>query len=310
MRMLLALVVLTACGEDEIVSRDARTPDVEIKPKPKPVDLTLSSLGAGLEMRHPIRDGNLTIIPIVTTRPVPMEHYVTLSDGLANHTVTVRERGRGSSFAVDQVNIRNKGSLPLFVMTGELIFDGLQDREIAESRVLAPGTRASVQVRCVEQGREAGHLEFHASGLLAELRVRKATIFQTQQEVWAEVEKLNAEHHLTPPTKTYRGVAELQNATDAATRRDAIARQLAALPDRAHLVGLVAVSGTQIVDLERFTTPELYGQYEQELLGSYIASDDGPPHEGRSLLPADVRTFVDNGKHRDCDAAVNIVVGP
>jgi hypothetical protein len=310
MRMLLALVVLSACGEDEIVSRDARTPDVEIKAKPKPVDLTLYSLGAGMEMRHPIHDGNLTIIPIVSTQPVPTVHYVTLADGLANHTVTVREKGRGNSFQVDHVNIRNKGSSPLFIMTGELIFDGLQDREIAEDRVLAPGEREAVQVRCVEQGREAGHLEFHASGLLAELRVRQATIFQSQQEVWAEVEKLNAEHHLTPPTKTYRGVAELQNATDAATRRDAIARQLAALPDRAHVVGLVAVSGTKIVDLERFVTPELYGQYEQELLGSYIASDDGPPHEGRSLLPADVRTFVDNGKRRDSDAAVNIVVGP
>ena len=71
MRMLLALVVLSACGEDEVVSRDARTPEVEVKSKPKPVDLTLSTLGAGLEMRHPIRDGNLTIIPIVATQPVP-----------------------------------------------------------------------------------------------------------------------------------------------------------------------------------------------------------------------------------------------
>lgn len=47
MWMLLALVVLSACREDEIVSRDARTPDVEIESKPKRVDLTLASLGAG-----------------------------------------------------------------------------------------------------------------------------------------------------------------------------------------------------------------------------------------------------------------------
>jgi hypothetical protein len=310
MRMLLALVVLSACGEDEMISRDARAPDVEIKPKPKPVDLTLASLGTGLEMRHPIRDGNLTFIPIVSTEPAPMVHFVTLADGVANHTVTVREKGRGNAFEVDHVTVRNKGREPLFVMTGELIFDGLQDREIAEDRVLAPGERAMVEVRCVEQGREAGHLELHASGLLAELRIRQATIFQTQQEVWAEVEKLNAEHHLAPPTKTYRGIAELQNATAAATRRDGIAGQLAALPDRSHLVGLVAVSGTKLIDLVRFTTPELYGQYEHELLGSYIASDDGPPHEGRTLLPADVRTFVATGKRRATDAAIHIVAAP
>ena len=312
MRMLLALVILSACGEDEIVSRDGRTPEVEVevKSKPKPVDLTLSTLGAGLEMRHPIRDGNLTIIPIVATQPVPDLHYVTLADGLANHTVTVREKGRGNSFHVDHVSVHNKSIEPLFVMTGELIFDGLQDREIAEDRVLGPGERAAVSVRCVEQGREAGRLEFHASGLIAELRIRQPTIFQTQQEVWAAVEKLNAEHHLTPPTKTYRGVAELQNATDAAARRDGLARELAALPERAHLVGLVAVSGTRIFDLVRFATPELYGQFEQELLGSYVASDDGPPHEGRTLLPADVRTFAESGQRRSSDAAIGVVVRP
>src|SRR3954470_16621215 len=98
MKMLLVLVVVAACGDDEIVSRDARVQDVEIKPKPKPVDLSLTPLAAGMEMRHPISDGNLTIIPIVATLPVPLVHYVTLADGLANPTVTVRERGRGNSF--------------------------------------------------------------------------------------------------------------------------------------------------------------------------------------------------------------------
>ena len=48
-------------------------------------------------------------------------------------------------------------------MTGELIFDGLQDRAIAEdSGDASRASSADVEVRCVEQGREAGHLEFRA----------------------------------------------------------------------------------------------------------------------------------------------------
>ena len=302
MRMLLALVVLSACGSDDLISRDAGSEP--IKPKPKPVDL---SLGEGFEMRHPIRDGNLSIIPIVAVRTAAAIHYITLADGLANHTVTVREKGRGNSFEVDHVRIRNKSTEPLFVMTGELIFDGLQDREIAEDRVIQPSEKTLVAVRCVEQGREAGDLEFHASGLLAELRVRRATIFQTQQDLWSVVANLNQEHDLMPPTKTYRGVAELQRTTEPAARRDALARELANLPDRARLVGLIAVSGSKIFELDRFATPELYGQYEQELLGSYVASDDAAPHEGRTLLPADVRAFAE-GHPRISPVLTSIVV--
>ena len=128
--------------------------------------------------------------------------------------------------------------------------------------------------------------------------------------MWTEVEKLNAEHHLTPPTKTYRDVAELQHATDAAARRDAITHQLAALPDRAHLVGLVARSRRPDRRSERFATPELYGQSNKSCSArtSRVTTD----HRTRagSLLPDDVRAFVENGKRQDTDAAVNIVVAP
>jgi hypothetical protein len=123
-------------------------------------------------------------------------------------------------------------------------------------------------------------------------------------------EPLGSEHQLTPSTKTYRGVAELQQATDAVARREALARQLAALPDRTHLVGLASVSGDRVMTLERFATPELYGRLETELLGSYIASDEGPPHEGRTLFPDDVRAVTTDTHRRITDASTIIVVGP
>jgi hypothetical protein len=300
--MLLAIVVFsTACGGDDgatPMSRDAsdRVGEATPKPKPKPIDLTL---GAGFEMRHPIREGNLLIIPIVATTAVPEVHYVTLADGIANHTVTVREIGRYRDFEVDHVRVRNKGTVPLFVMTGQLIYDGLQDRAIAEDRVIQPGERADVEVRCVEQGREAGHMTFRAGNVIAELGLRQQMVFATQQDVWTKVEQINAAHHLTPPTKTYRDAAELQHATDAAAKRAELAHQLAALPDRDHLVGLALVVNNTIVEADRFATPELYGALENELLGAYIASDGLPPHEGKTLVPDDVRAYFDPAHPQD-----------
>jgi hypothetical protein len=278
------------CGEDGVSSRDARdAPVAAPKPKPKPIDL---SLAPGFEMRHPIRDGDVTLIPIVTTALIPDVHYVTLADGLAAHTVTVREIARGDDFQVDHVRIRNKGTAPLFVMTGELIFDGLQDRAIAEDRVIAPGQRTEIEVRCVEQGRESGHMAFRAPGLLAEVSLRQQIVYATQSEVWEKVNAINDRHHLAPVSRTYRNAAELQQESAAAARRAELAHQLAALPERDHLVGLATVIGGRLVGLDRFATPELYGRLEGELLGAYLASDDLPPHEGRALLPEDVRAFV------------------
>jgi hypothetical protein len=307
MRLLLAFAVCTttlgACGDDgaTLGSRDARervAGEVAAKPKPKPKSIDLS-LGAGFEMRHPLREGNLMVIPIVTTAAVPDLHFVTLADGVAAHTVTVREIARGEHFEVDHVRVRNKGAAPLFVMTGELIYDGLQDRAIAEDRLIQPGETVKLEVRCVEQGREAGHMAFRAGHVIAEIGLRQQIVFASQQDVWTKVEHINAAHHLTPSTKTYRDSAELQHATAAIAQRDELAHQLAALPDRDRLVGLALVVNNSVVELDRFATPELYGALESELLGSYIASDGLPPHEGKTLVPDDVRAFLDPAHPQD-----------
>jgi len=299
MRLLLACVVLTltGCGEDGAESVKSRVADVSPapKPKPKPIDL---SLGAGFEMRHPIREGSFMIIPIVATAPPPDLHFVTLADGIAGHEVTVREIARGENFEVDHVRVHNKGAVPLFVMTGELIYDGLQDRAIAEDRLIPPGATVKVEVRCVERGREKGHMAFRADGVLAELALRQQIVFATQQDVWTKVDEINIAHHLTPPTKTYRNAADLQR-EDAMTKREGLARQLSALPDRNRLVGLALVVNNAVVEVDRFATPELYGALESELLGSYIASDGLPPHEGKTLVPDDVRAFLDPQRVQD-----------
>src|SRR3569623_477916 len=115
MRLLLAclmpaLLVGAGCGEDGPEPASTRVTDASPAPKPKPKPINLA-LGEPADL-----------------------HFVTLADGVAARSVTVREIARGDNFEVDRVKIHNKGAVPLFVMTGELIYDGLQDRAIAEDR--------------------------------------------------------------------------------------------------------------------------------------------------------------------------------
>lgn len=282
---LVLCVAVAACGGDRGEPRPHTAPPApQAAPKPAapPVDL---SLGAGYEMRHPVHDGRLTLIPIVASAPPAAPQYLTLEDGMARHLVRVKEL---ADWQVDKVRIKNKSDQPLFAMTGELIVDALQDRVLAEDIVIPPHTSRRVSVRCVEQNRERGGDVFHAGNALAELDLRELVAHQSQTQVWAQVDTINARLGLAPPTKTYRLAAQAQPAA----RRDALAAQLAQVPDRERMVGLAVAIDGKLVAFERFASPALYQQLERELVGAYVASDSGPPHEGRALLPEDVRRFA------------------
>src|SRR5689334_21159946 len=94
----LLLLFLAACqGKTDPAAAIAPPPVPVAAPKPQPPpDL---SLGAGFEMRRPVHDGRMTVIPIVATGDVPQIHYATLTEGIAHHKVSVREV---PSWAVDQ----------------------------------------------------------------------------------------------------------------------------------------------------------------------------------------------------------------
>ena len=92
-------------------------------------------------------------------------------------------------------------------MRGEMIVDALQDRVIAEDRVIPAGRTVRVSVRCVEQGRE-GTLAFHTNHLMAEYALREA-IARMQEQIWAMVPEINQRLGLVAPTKTYRAAASI-----------------------------------------------------------------------------------------------------
>src|SRR5262249_23689989 len=58
---------------------------------------------------------------------------------------------------VNHLMVVNRGDKPLYLMPGEVIVGGYQDRTIAEETILAAnGKAASVNVYCVEHGRWGG----------------------------------------------------------------------------------------------------------------------------------------------------------
>ena len=299
----LMLVTMAACGGDRTTPpppSPAPLAKAEAPPTTKPIDL---HLGDGYQMLHPLHDGRLTIIPIVATTPAPQTKFVSLESAMAQHKVTVREL---ADWQVDTVRIKNKSREPVFAMSGELIIDALQDRVIARDTIIPPHASVNVAVRCVEQNRERGDRTFHAGNALAELDLRQVVVHQSQPQVWAQVDQINARLGLTPPSKTYRLAAQQQPAA----RVGVIVQQLASLPERDRMVGLAVALDGQVIAIDRFESPGLYQQLEGELLGCYTASDGGPPHEGKhALAPDDVRALAASADATTTEASF-VVLAP
>jgi hypothetical protein len=91
---------------------------------------------------------NLSVFFIHGTS-APGKAPLTLEEALAKRTVEVRETGN-----VNQLEIENSGSEPVFIQAGDIVKGGQQDRTLMVSLLLPPKSgRIPIASFCVEQGR-------------------------------------------------------------------------------------------------------------------------------------------------------------
>ena len=96
----------------------------------------------------PVIHENLTVFFIHGTS-APGKAPLTLEEALAKRTVEVRETGN-----VNQLEIENSGSEPVFIQAGDIVKGGQQDRTLMVSLLLPPKSgRIPIASFCVEQGR-------------------------------------------------------------------------------------------------------------------------------------------------------------
>jgi hypothetical protein len=183
---------------------------------------------SGYQVLEPIRQGSLTVFPVVASKSYPTGEFLTLDEGLRSGEVVVTEFGniRGlvrrhntpsiqrDSAQVNQLALINNSKRPLLLLAGEIVAGGKQDRVIGMDRIVPPESDPiDLSVFCVEPGRwVATSSNFGTSGatygsaakgvaggsasgvvggtLMAQPSVRaKAMGDKDQSQVWAEVKK-------------------------------------------------------------------------------------------------------------------------
>lgn len=272
------------------------------------------TLGAAVAFR------NLSVMPVYDSRAAAADTYTTLDEGLKAKTVTVKESPQGGD--VNKLYVSNLGKKPVYILGGEVILGGQQDRCIGKDLLLPPRAKAvPITVFCVEHGRWSGAASFTGSAkTLASQTIRLSAqdgavaaaipelnrtrpgglinrnqaagevagsyerISRRQTQVWAAVAQKNARFNAAPASGTYREVLEGTGGNSGASVEPYIKALAGALSADKRLVGVVTAVDGKVVAADVFGEPALFRKLWPKLLRSY-ASDAAEAATGK-VAPA------------------------
>lgn len=262
------------------------------------IAVTPSPAEPGLIFGTPIAYHNMTIVPVTTTATGPFQAYTLLEPGIARKTFAIRELdGKSDDASVNEVEVKNTGREPVFLLSGEMILGGKQDR-ILQSDVIVPpdGKWIKVPVFCVEHGRWNGDkMEFGSGGAVAHSSLSSAALSGDQGAVWNEVARKNAFEGTSNGTDTYRRTIQDATLRDKIKKhRDALKQKL----PRGRLAGFVfAINGeVRIADL--FGNPVLLDELQDKLLSAYVleALEDEVDPNAKPMSAETAAQFIGDGK--------------
>ena len=236
---------------------------------------------------------NLRVYPIIASEAHIAEHasmanYKNLKEAMDIKGFRITERkpfGRfDDSGAVNNLTVQNKSTDTIYLMAGDVVKGGNQDRVLAQDMVLPPRTLANIEVFCVEHGRwnyegeeneteeEKKNRKVYAfSGYYNVISndIRRTVKFERDQSsVWAAVGDLTSTNNATSSTQTYTA---LENSVDFTIQRN---KYLSYFENKMEttddVIGMVVVSGNEVLGTDIFNHPNLFKKQYKVLLHSYV----------------------------------------
>jgi hypothetical protein len=286
--------------------------------------------GTDFKVLAPIRQGNLTVFPVVVTSSRDTREFLTLDEGLRSGEVVVTEagsvqpliRGRNRPIPVhegaqvNQLVLVNNSKRPLLLLAGEIVIGGKQDRVIGKDRIVpAESEPVDLGVFCVEPGRwVAKSANFGVlGGNMAAPSVRmRAMNDKDQQKVWSSVRSAQSviAGAVTAPesievqaTSSYatvmdnKAVRRKLDAVAAPIERD-YSRLMRDLRER-NAVGVVVAVDGEIIWADIFASTQLLEKYWPKLVRSYATDALVSEAKAREVSLNSAQAFVDrlDGNH-------------
>lgn len=231
----------------------------------------------------------------VQQQAVINEDAIQLRGGYANNDNVQIRGGRSAGDEVNRLFIENTSQDTVFIMAGEVVKGGKQDRVIAQDMIIPPNSGAiDLSVFCVEKGRwhygESDGKSFAAYGNVASNSVRSAAVVnKVQSEVWSKVDDVTMANDAGSSTQAYTALEdnkaykkELQHYLD----------KFADLPKVSpNTIGVVVTTGDRVIGCDMFATPDLFRRAYPNLLHGY-ATEAMSSGETVSISDAQVQKYL------------------
>lgn len=177
--------------------------------------------------------------------------------------------------AVNTLVARNNSDEPVYLMAGEVVLGGRQDRVLAHDVVLPPNSDwRPIEVYCVEHGRweykNDAPEDFAQYAFTASNSVRYAVVHEQQQDrVWEEVGNVTTMNYAESATGSYQALQKSENyQKTSAAYLEAFQHKL---QNDASIVGVIAATGDKVIACDIFGSNALFRKQYPQLLHAYIA---------------------------------------
>jgi hypothetical protein len=196
---------------------------------------------------------------------------ITFSQALKKRKVKLKEIAYEEGADVNWLQVTNRSKQDLMMQSGEIVAGGKQDRMIAETKILPPGTTDYIHVYCVEKRRwDRKSKQFTSSGFAANSELRKVMDINARQNaVWKEIDRQYASAKKSNETVSY-----LHLYNDSVWIDTSYYNYFTNLYSKtdSSFAGYIFITGNRILSCELFTSAELTDVSFNNMLTSYIQS--------------------------------------
>lgn len=233
---------------------------------------------------------NLSIYLLYSTKQIERK-YITLEDALKSKKAILHETG-----SVNELSVDNKSNNYVFILSGDIVKGGKQDRTIGEDVILSPKDgKISLSSFCVEQSRWKRRgmenvSEFSASNLMLSNKKLKiaARSSKNQSAVWNEVSKFQTQTgvNVNKDLRSNVSATSLQLTLEDKDLQKMVKEYITALEiafkNKENIVGFAYSINGKISTVEWFGNSDLFNKLQKKLLESaaneavfaYMKDDD------------------------------------
>jgi len=205
---------------------------------------------------------NLMLFPVKAASTDPGPRFGTLEEGLSDGTVHITEPG----YCHTRVDIKNDSANDVFIIDGEGIAGGMQNRIAAASMVISSRGSQEIPVYCSEHGRWSGSKSFAAANEIAYPKIRRLntvarsshqTVACIQSSVWREISRKQKSLNVNSRT---------QSMQDIYARKEPELRHFQEYEPEPDQVGILAATQKRILCIDIFYNHPLFGRFSKKLL--------------------------------------------